>query len=140
MVMLTAEQRRVREGEIVAQLGLIYFRATLRSYAPTGKNLNELMPELYVLLAVRHEQRRHPAASIAALVKITGFKRSSVRRYTQRLKQQGAVREAPHRGRNGSEYVINPRYRGARIDAPHIRIMRRAIVAAARALTKNSSI
>lgn len=122
-----AERRRARDGAIISRLTLITFRAVHGAYPR-----DRMAPALLTAMAIRIINVRHNApASVRQLVECGLFKRSTVRHHLEELLEAGMiVEERPSHER----YSINPDYPGAKIEAPHVRHIRRAIIAAANML------
>lgn len=130
MFLETPIERRQRAGSIIARLLLLIFRASHDTYN-RGVDLNKVMPEIFVAMAIRVIQvRTGKAATLNQIVRLTTFKRTSVKRYCDALIREGMVREEDGRLR----YGINPDYRGAQVAARHFRLIRRAIIAASTVL------
>ncbi|MEY9184729.1 hypothetical protein ABIG06_006277 [Bradyrhizobium sp. USDA 326] len=127
-----AELLRRKQGAIISRLTLIIVHALQGAYERNGGGLS---PPLVTSLAIRIiNLRRNTPASIAQIMQFTGFARTTVRNHIARLVAIGMViEEAPSRER----YSINPDYPGAKIGAPHVRYILRAIRAAANMLEQD---
>jgi DNA-binding IclR family transcriptional regulator len=82
-------------------------------------------------MAIRKLARRGKPASIKAITTETGFPLSNVRRHTISLASMGLILRQPRGG-----YIINAEYPGAGLNARHVRIIVRAILAASVALQR----
>ncbi|WLB24933.1 hypothetical protein QIH85_23930 [Bradyrhizobium japonicum] len=126
-----AELRRRKQGEIISRLALIMTHALQRAYDHSSGP----SPALETAMAIRIiNLRRNTPASIAQIMQLTGFARTTVRNHIASLLAVSMViEEAPSRER----YSINPEYPGAKIGAPHVRYIVRAIRAAANMLEQD---
>lgn len=129
MVLDPAERRR-RVGATISRVVLIHFRAAHSAY-----NRGRMSPELFTAMAIRMiNVRCKAAASISQIMAATSFPRTTVRRHIGLLRKGGVIiEEAPSHER----YSIHPDWSGGKVEARHIRVMRRAILAAARALERD---